>query len=109
MTEDHYESLANTFRFFRSLACPSSDLQQDPSVWQDTLMEQLRLDGYQLQPLESISHRSLQEGEVSGTSFYIDLVLIFICVLCAGLASGLTQVCDIRQFDYYYLQIFIIF
>lgn len=57
-------------------------------VLQD-LLESIKLDGYGLRSEES-SHRILQSG--GDSNLIVNLVLAIFCVICAGLASGLTQV-----------------
>lgn len=72
---------------------PSSELLQQ-------LTNSINLDGFELQ---SRSEEALSQGmagildhgrrlQLSGNSVVMDLVLVFVCVICAGLASGLTQV-----------------
>ncbi len=60
------------------------------------LLKNLQLDGfdlpndcnYQNRQLSSSFHREEVEDEV----FFFNLTCVLVCVLCAGLASGLTQV-----------------
>jgi hypothetical protein len=88
-----------TLQFFHDCLKDSNDNPQcnDGSFWLESLSTHLKMDGYEIRTAVEqttgffASRRSL-EGEVSGDSFYTDLVLIFLCVMCAGLASGLTQV-----------------
>jgi hypothetical protein len=64
------------------------------------LTNSLSLDGFELQSRsEEVVSQSLsgllEHGrrlQLSGNSVVMDLVLVFVCVICAGLASGLTQV-----------------
>ncbi len=59
-------------------------------VLQD-LLESIKLDGYGLRSEEvESSHRILQSG--GDSNLIMNLVLAIFCVICAGLASGLTQV-----------------
>lgn len=66
------------------------------------LVEALNADGYALQEIEQPVFRSLrglaESSEGGGGVNVIALVMVAVCVLCAGLASGLTQVCA-TQFD----------
>lgn len=61
------------------------------------LVTNLANDGYKLEAIgETYSGRHLQEEDPHSSDFIVNLVLIFCCVMFAGLASGLTQV---RTFD----------
>lgn len=57
------------------------------------LLESIKLDGYDLRSEEVVesSHRILQSGG-GDSNLIMNLVLAIFCVICAGLASGLTQV-----------------
>jgi hypothetical protein len=99
MTEIIPQQFHYTLQFFQDCLKNSNENPQctDGSFWLESLSTHLKMDGYEIRTTVEqstgffASRRSL-EGEVSGDSFYTDLVLIFLCVLCAGLASGLTQV-----------------
>lgn len=86
------DQLQSTLSYLQDLALQQRYLRGDLShnALFSSLISHLKSDGYELQSLEA-ARRGLS-GEVSGSSFYMDLALIFMCVLCAGLASGLTQV-----------------
>lgn len=87
------EQLQSTLTFLHTLAVYPRNLRGDFSdnALFTSLINHLKADGYGLQSFDAVDSRRLS-GEVSGSSFYMDLALIFMCVLCAGLASGLTQV-----------------
>lgn len=55
------------------------------------LLDHLQYDGFDLRNFEGNSHRMLQQ-DTSQSSLIMNLIVAFICVVCAGLASGLTQV-----------------
>jgi hypothetical protein len=62
-----------------------------------SLSQHLKLDGYRIQsfPEENLHHLRRLEADGAadtGSALIVDVVLIVICVLCAGFASGLTQV-----------------
>ena len=58
------------------------------------LLEHLKLDGFDVDECaECTKLRLLSDAGGGGSSgLVMNLILIFICVLCAGFASGLTQV-----------------
>jgi hypothetical protein len=71
-----------------------------------SLSDHLKMDGFQIQtfPEESIYHMRRLEGEAdTGSALILDIVLIVICVLCAGFASGLTQVTVFSPYFMLYL------
>jgi hypothetical protein len=68
------------------------------------LITNLAKDGYKLQIDTELSFgRQLQEEDPHSTDFIVNLVLIFLCVLFAGFASGLTQVRNFDQLKYNFL------
>lgn len=59
------------------------------------LLSNLNADGYELQYMDqNFNHsvRKLQGEDPSDPDFIMNLAFIFMCVVFAGLASGLTQV-----------------
>ena len=62
----------------------------------DSLLKALKQDGYKLAVDAPQYLRKLQEeghtAEPGSTDYTISVVLVTICVICAGCASGLTQV-----------------
>lgn len=86
--------LVQTNQFLQSLGC---SLANDNSATK-SLIDALVKDGFQLQSLASMQQRHL-EAEPHPTDpveIVSNLVPVVVCVICAGFASGLTQVSSAR-------------
>lgn len=79
-----------TLSFLREL----SALPQSDSGLVHSLITALSQDGYSLKPYEHHYLRRLESQAQPGSADYtVSVILVTICVICAGCASGLTQVC----------------
>jgi hypothetical protein len=69
----------------------SHDFVEDESFFLESLKSSLSSDGFILKRVHYL--RGLEALEEPGDpEFTTNIILVFICVLCAGFASGLTQV-----------------
>ena len=76
----------------------------DISVLFSHVIGALQQDGYELhrieqqQPYEHHHHlrrmAEEQHADPNSSAFILNICLVFVCVICAGLASGLTQVSE---------------
>jgi hypothetical protein len=80
-----------TLEFLNDLIISQKDISNEKSILSD-LISHLKMDGHHLHNYHQQTFLRRRLGEISGSSLYMDIFLIFFCVLCAGLASGLTQV-----------------
>ena len=87
--------LAETEVFLSLLhSCQFSNVDSSLSL-SDSLQQALYLDGYTLQKVQDVSRNLRGLAESSGGGLDVtSLVMVGICIVCAGLASGLTQVSD---------------
>ena len=102
------ETFDRTFAFLTSISCMnqlsgSLDADNEPIRVLQSLLTALRDDGYALindVSSSSIDSRLLSESQSSsgGSVNATAIVLVLVCVICAGLASGLTQVFSSIQF-----------
>jgi hypothetical protein len=88
------ETFDRTFAFLTSLTgSPVAD--EEPIRVLQGLLTALRDDGYALineVSSSSIDSRLLSSESSSGSVNVTAIVLVLVCIICAGLASGLTQV-----------------
>lgn len=88
-------SLQATQSFLSLLGTCHAELQDSHLLGK--LNEALSIDGYTLQKTtQELSHRFLrglaEEGEPSGKVNVVAVFMVILCIVCAGFASGLTQV-----------------
>ena len=101
------ETFDRTFAFLTSISCTnqlrgSLVADNEPIRVLQSLLTALRDDGYALindvssssSDSRLLSTESSSGGSVNATA----IVLVLVCVICAGLASGLTQVFSSIQF-----------
>jgi hypothetical protein len=102
MMELSLETFDRTFAFLTSIPCineltgsPVAD--DEPIRVLQSLLTALRDDGYAL--INDVSSSSIDSRLLSGrqsisghTANATAIILVIICIICAGLASGLTQV-----------------
>lgn len=89
------QSLHQTQAFLNLLASCHSNVQAADLL--GSLEQALSSDGYIIQQLHNGSHRylrGLSESEEGGEGKLdvVSLIMVVVCVVCAGFASGLTQV-----------------
>ncbi len=80
----------------RLLDSQRTDLNSNEDFLFSSLQSALNTDGYALKTLQSLATnqnlRGLEELESPGEpAFNVSIILVLICIICAGLASGLTQ------------------
>lgn len=87
------DPLSATDSFLNLLLSCQYDNSDASATLSETLQQALRSDGYALYRIDDFS-RNLRGHTQSGTngSRDIALVMVAVCIVCAGLASGLTQV-----------------
>lgn len=88
-------SLQATQSFLSLLGSCQADLQDSHLLAH--LNEALSIDGYTLQKTtQELTHRFLrglaEEEEPSGKVDIVSVFMVIVCIVCAGFASGLTQV-----------------
>jgi len=89
-------SLQATQSFLSLLGSCQAELQESHLLAQ--LNEALSIDGYTLQrTTQELSHRFLrglaeEEAAPSGKVDIVAVFMVILCIVCAGFASGLTQV-----------------
>jgi len=81
----------NTLKFLGALV--KSDDREEHLF--SMLLSNLTLDGYHLEAnlINDFTSRRLQTVDPTSSDFFMNIALILMCVLFAGFASGLTQVC----------------
>ena len=93
-----YGSLPQTVRFLQSLASCSggSDGGEPLEAMAGELLRALADDGFRLEALSTVTARNLrglaESSGGGGGANVLALVMVAACIICAGLASGLTQV-----------------
>jgi hypothetical protein len=91
MSEIIPQQFQNTVQFLQEIVLAQSASFNEKEVLRD-LVSHLKLDGFEILNLNQQYHLRRRLGELSGSSLYFDIACVFMCVICAGLASGLTQV-----------------
>ena len=96
------ESLHATHTFLSVLGSCQEEFQDSDLLGR--LHYVLAQDGYAIQQLQEVPHRFLrglaeEEGEASGGNFLVSVFMVILCIVCAGFASGLTQVKRIDDND----------
>ena len=100
------ETFDRTFAFLTSIPCMneltgSPVVDDEPIRVLQSLLTALRDDGYALineVSSSSIDSRLLSSESRSGSVNVTAIVLVLVCIICAGLASGLTQVSSRSQY-----------
>ncbi len=82
--------LETTLKFLRSLT-EDTYFEAEDNVLLDLLKRSLGVDGYNLKQVHYLRGLEALESP-NDPEFIVNLICIFLCVLCAGFASGLTQV-----------------
>lgn len=101
-------SLQATQSFLNLLGSCQAELHDSQLLGK--LNEALSIDGYTLQKTtQELSHRFLRGlAEEEAPSGKVDIVAVFmviLCIVCAGFASGLTQVCIRMHIKHYFFQL----
>jgi hypothetical protein len=88
------QELHYTSQYFRNNLGIELHGDEGQSILSD-LLDHLKMDGYDVADCSQCSRRFLAgqaHAEQGSTTFITDVVLVVVCVVCAGFASGLTQV-----------------
>lgn len=87
------EQLSQTLAFLQSLGCHASESGALDSSLVENLLSSLVEDGFTLKSTQTFHLRRLESSpDTSPAAMVSNLIPVAICVICAGFASGLTQV-----------------